>query len=122
QEFLGQGGLAVVYRAIHRQLRRAVALKVLRRQPSADERERLRREAGALAGLRHPNVVQIFEAGEVDGRPYLVLEYVAGGSLARFAAGRPMPPRDAAALVAAIASAAQAAHSNGLIHRDLKPA
>jgi len=93
QSVLGQGGLGVVYRAVHRQLRRTVAIKLLRQQPSADERERLRREAGALASLHHLNIVQIHEAGEVDGRPYLVLEYIAGGSLNRFAAHRPVAPR-----------------------------
>ncbi|MFL5331249.1 MAG: protein kinase domain-containing protein [Gemmataceae bacterium] len=119
---LGQGGLGLVYLGTHLQLRRSVALKVLREQPFPDERERLRREAGALAGLRHQNIVQIHEAGEVDGRPYLVLEYVAGGSLARQIAGRPVLPRDAATIVKTAAAAVQAAHQKGLIHRDLKPA
>jgi len=118
---LGRGGLGVVYEAVHRRLRRTVALKVLRQQPAPDERERLRREAEALAGLRHPNVVQIYEAGEVDGRPFLALEFVAGGTLSKFAARLPQPPRDSARLVAAVAAGAHAAHRRGLVHRDIKP-
>lgn len=121
EEFIGRGGLGIVYRAIHRQLHRTVALKVLRRQPAPAERERLRREAAALAGLHHPNVVQIYDCGEVDGRPYLALEYVAGGTLSKYAAGKPLSPREVAGLIATLASAVGEAHRCGLIHRDIKP-
>src|SRR5262249_6860077 len=89
---------------------------------SEADRRRLRAEAEAVARLQHPNVVQLYEIGEVDGSPYLVLEYVAGGTLASYLAGRPQPPREAAALVAAVARAVHAAHREQIIHRDLKPA
>src|SRR5262249_1045902 len=89
-------------------------------------RERFRQEAEAVARLQHPNVVQIFEVGDgpADGGavPYLALEFVAGPTLARHLAGRPLPPRAAAALAATLARAVHAAHQAGVIHRDLKPA
>src|SRR5262249_56924251 len=79
-------------------------------------------EAEAVARLQHPNIVQIHEVGEADGRPFIALEYVAGGSRAGRLAGQPLPPRDAARLVAALAEAMHLAHSRNLVHRDLKPA
>ena len=90
--------------------------------PTEADRRRLRAEAEAVARLQHPNVVQLYEVGEAGGSPYLVLEYVAGGTLASYLAGRPQPPREAAALVAALARAVHAAHLKHIIHRDLKPA
>ena len=79
-------------------------------------------EAEAVARLQHPNVVQLYEIGEASGSPYLVLEYVDGGTLESHLAGRPQPPRKAAALVATLARAVHAAHLKQIIHRDLKPA
>jgi serine/threonine protein kinase len=119
---LGRGGMAVVYRA--RQLRpnRVVALKVLRTGLPADARRRFCAESEALARLQHPGIVQVFEAGEHDGRPYFSLEFCGGGSLARKLAGTPMEPRQAAALVEAVTRAVAAAHRAGIVHRDLKPA
>jgi serine/threonine-protein kinase len=119
---LGRGGLGVVYRATDQRLKRPVALKIIRQQATADERERLQREAEALATLRHPGVVQIYEIGEHQGRPFLALEYVAGGSLSRHMAGKPQPARAAARLVATLAETMHLAHQRGLVHRDLKPA
>src|SRR4029453_1965068 len=87
-----------------------------------EERERFRREAEAEAGLRHPNVVQVYDVGTLDGRPYFIMGFVEGGSLAQRLAGTPLPARQAARLVAALAEAVQAAHDRGIIHRDLKPA
>ena len=89
---------------------------------SEADRRRLRGEAEAVARLQHPNVVQLFEIGEADGSPYLVLEYVSGGTLASYLAGRPQPPKVAAALVMGLARAVHAAHQQQIIHRDLKPA
>ena len=90
--------------------------------PTEADRGRLRAEAEAVALLHHPNVVQLYEVGEVSGSPYLVLEYVSGGTLESRLAGRPQPPRSAAALVETLARAVHAAHLNHLVHRDLKPA
>ena len=80
------------------------------------------REAEAVAGLRHANIVQVYDVGDVDGRPYFTMEFVEGGSLAQKAAGTPQPPDQAAALVAAAAEAVHVAHQSGIVHRDLKPA
>jgi hypothetical protein len=79
-------------------------------------------EAAALARLRHPNIVQIYDVGEAAGRPYFVFEFVAGGSLARYLRGTPQPARPAAHFVDTLARAVHAAHAGGVIHRDLKPA
>jgi eukaryotic-like serine/threonine-protein kinase len=80
------------------------------------------REAETLAGLRHPNIVQVHEAGDVGGRPYFTMEFVEGGSLAQQLAGTPQPARQAAVLVARVAEAVEMAHRGGIVHRDLKPA
>jgi hypothetical protein len=120
---LGRGGTGVVYKARHLALKRTVALKMLAAgHPYPAERDRFRAEAEAVARLQHPNIVQIHEVGEAAGRPFFALEYVAGGSLAERLAGQPLPPRDAARLVAALAEAMHLAHSRNLVHRDLKPA
>jgi serine/threonine-protein kinase len=119
---LGRGGVGVVYRARHLALKRTVALKMLAAGHSHPaDWARFRAEAEAVARLQHPNIVQIHETGEAGGRPFLALEYVAGGSLAERLAGKPLPPRDAARLVAALAEAMHLAHSRNLVHRDLKP-
>jgi serine/threonine-protein kinase len=124
QAVLGHGGMGVVYKAWHLRLRRTVALKMLLAGAYArsQERERFLREAEAVAGLRHANVVQIYDVGDLDGRPYFTMEFVEGGSLAQKLAGTPQPADQAAALVAAIAEAIQVAHQSGVVHRDLKPA
>jgi hypothetical protein len=121
---LGRGGMGVVYQARQTSLNRVVALKMLLAGSHADPEQlrRLRAEAEAVARLRHPNIVQIFEVGEHDGWPYLVLEYVEGGALDEALAGAPQNPRAAAALAETLARAAHAAHQQGVIHRDLKSA
>jgi tetratricopeptide (TPR) repeat protein len=121
---LGRGGMGVVYKARQTSLNRVVALKMLLAGAYADpeQRRRLRAEAEAVARLRHPNIVQIFEVGEHDGRPYLVLEYVEGGALDEALAGTPQNPRAAAAVAETLARAAHAAHQQGVVHRDLKSA
>src|SRR5262245_24884831 len=119
---LGRGGMGIVYRARHLALKRTVALKMLAAgHPHPAEQARFRAEAEAVARLQHPNIVQIHEIGEAAGQPFFALQYVAGGSLAERLAGQPLPPRDAARLVAALADAMHLAHSRNLVHRDLKP-
>jgi len=120
---IGRGGMGVVFRAEDPRVKRGVALKVLLDARSADPQYRVRfqAEAEAAARLRHPKIVQLLEVGEQAGRPYLVLEYVAGGSLADHLAARPQPPRASAELLAALAAAIEHAHQHGVVHRDLKP-
>jgi serine/threonine protein kinase len=121
---LGRGGMGVVYQARQLGLNRTVALKMLSAGAHTDPKDlaRFRAEAAVIARLQHPNIVQIYDVGEAAGRPYFVLEYVAGGSLAQHLQGTPQPVRPAAQLVETLARAANAAHVNGVIHRDLKPA
>jgi serine/threonine-protein kinase len=121
---LGQGGMGVVYRARQRALGRPVAIKMLLAGPFASSQElgRFRRETAALACLRHPNIVQVYDAGDAEGRPYFAMELVEGGSLAQKLAGAPQPARAAAALVSTLAGAVEVAHKSGIVHRDLKPA
>jgi serine/threonine protein kinase/WD40 repeat protein len=119
---VGTGGMGVVYRAQHLALKRLVALKVMKAARAGEaERARFLAEAEAVARLRHPNIVQIHEVGEYQGRPYYALEFVAGGSLADALHGAALPPRQAAALVEVLARAVQHAHEHGVLHRDLKP-
>jgi serine/threonine protein kinase len=120
---LGEGGMGVVFRARDLALKRLVAIKqLLHPAPSAEGLARFRAEAEALARLRHPHVVQVHAAGEQDGRPYFVMEYVEGGGLDQKVQGRPQPPADAARLVMLLARAVGTAHRQGIVHRDLKPA
>src|SRR6266566_2497076 len=104
---LGRGGMGVVYRARHLALKRVVALKMILAGGHAGPRElaRFRIEAEAVARLQHPNIVQIHDVGEADGHPYCALEFVEGGNLAGKLKGKPMPPREAAKLVEALARA-----------------
>jgi hypothetical protein len=120
---LGEGGMGVVFQARDLTLKRLVAIKqLLHPAPSAEGLARFRAEAEALARLRHPHVVPIHAAGEQDGRPFFVMEYVEGGGLDRKINGRPQPPADAARLLMLLARAVHAAHQQGIVHRDLKPA
>jgi hypothetical protein len=123
-EEVGRGGMGVVYKARQLNLDRMVALKVLLPDVDVDPKQRalFQAEAEAAARLQHPNITQIFAVGVQDGRPFLAMEYVPGGTLARRLAAGPLPPRDAARLVASLAGAVAAAHRAGVLHRDLKPA
>jgi tetratricopeptide (TPR) repeat protein/tRNA A-37 threonylcarbamoyl transferase component Bud32 len=123
-EELGRGGMGVVYLARQLKLHRPAALKMVLAgaHAGAHQLARFYTEAEAVARLQHPHIVQIYEIGESDGLPFLSLEYVSGGSLARKIGGKPQPPRDAAEVVEQLAEAMAAAHAAGIIHRDLKPA
>jgi WD40 repeat protein len=115
--------MGVVYLARQLSLNRPVALKMILSGAHTGPKElaRFLAEAEAVAALRHPNVVQIFEVDTHVGRPYFTLEFCDGGSLDRKLAGNPIPPADAAAMVETLARAVQAAHDTGIVHRDLKP-
>jgi WD40 repeat protein/serine/threonine protein kinase len=121
---LGRGGMGVVYKARHVGLDRLVALKMVLAGPHAGPKElaRFRQEAEAVARLRHPNIIQIYDIGDSDGRPYLALEFVEGQSLAHLLQGTPQPHLPAARLIEILAGAIHYAHQQGIIHRDLKPA
>lgn len=121
---VGSGGMGVVYRARQVKLNRSVAIKMLLAGGYAGphELERFKREAESVAAICHPNIVQVFDAGECDGHPYFVMEFVEGGSLAQQLDGRPRPPAEAASHITTLARAVHAAHAGGIMHRDLKPA
>jgi len=123
-EEIGRGGMGFVYRARQTGLGREVAIKVMREGPFAgpQERERFRREAAAAARLRHPNIVAVFEEGEVDGHAYFSMELVCGQTLAQLTQNGPLEPGRAARYAFTIASAVESAHAAGILHRDLKPA
>ena len=122
-EELGHGGMGVVYQARQRQLKRLVALKMIRAglQARPEELDRFRLEAEAVARLHHTNIVQIYDIGEVAGLPFVALELLEGGSLADRLAGTPQPGRQAAELMVTLARAMHTAHQAGIVHRDLKP-
>jgi WD40 repeat protein len=127
---LGRGGMGIVYLARDRALHRLVALKVVREGSLAAIKDlaRFRSEAEALARIRHPHIMQVYEVGEScpsDGTrplPFFTMQYVPAGSLAQRAAGILQPPQTAARFVELLARAVEAAHRAGVIHRDLKPA
>jgi serine/threonine-protein kinase len=121
---LGRGGMGVVYKARQGGLDRVVALKMILAGDHAGpfELARFQSEAKAIARLRHPNIVQVFEVGEHDGKPFFSMEFCEGGSLDRLLSGNPLPPEKAASLVRTLAEAMQAAHEANVVHRDLKPA
>jgi hypothetical protein len=120
---LGRGGMGVVYLAYHTRLRRPAAVKLIRTgaDATAEQVARFRNEAEALAALRHPNVIQVFESGEHEQSAWIALEYISGGTLRDRLGGRPLSPREAARLMAGVARGAASAHERGIIHRDLKP-
>lgn len=115
--------MGVVYRAHDPQLNRDVALKVIRTE-TADEQslQRFRREASAMARLRHPNILSVFDVGEVDGKPYYTMELIDGESLKDvLKTMKSLPPRAALRIMREVALGIQHAHDQGIVHRDIKP-
>jgi len=122
-EMLGEGGMASVYKAYDTSLERNVAIKVIRTEKGQDEHflHRFVRESKALAKLSHPNIVHINDFGEQDGIPYVVMDYLPGGTLIE-KMGNPLPYQEAARLLTPIAQALEFAHQMHIVHRDIKPA
>ena len=120
---IGHGGMGVVYLADHLRLGRTVALKLLPHELSHDAgyRARFLRESRLAAGLDHPNVVPVHDAGEAGGLLYIAMRFVDGKDLRSLLADGPLEPRRAVALAGQIAGALDAAHARGLVHRDVKP-
>jgi WD40 repeat protein len=121
---LGRGGMGVVYKARQLGFNRLVALKMILGGAHAgpEQLARFRQEVETVGGLRHPNLVPVYEVGERDGQPYYSMELVEGRSLEALIGGRPQPPRRAAELLEALARAMSAVHQRDIVHRDLKPA
>lgn len=122
---LRPGGMSVVYLAEHLHLGRKVALKLLDARLAEDEdyRKRFIRESRLAAGLYHPNIVPIYDAGEADGLPYIMMHFVQGLDLAEtIAAEGPLPPERVQTIMSQVTGALDAAHDRGLVHRDVKPA
>ncbi len=125
-EQLGEGGMATVFKAYDTRLERDVAIKVIRTGAFPAEQvegvlKRFDREAKSLARLSHPNIVKVLDYGEYEGSPYLVLEYLPGGTLKQ-KLGKPLPWREAVRLLLPIARALEFSHNQGIVHRDVKPA
>ncbi len=125
-ERLGEGGMAIVYKARDTRLDRDVALKLIRVDQFAPAMlaqilKRFEREAKSLARLSHPNIVTVHDYGEHDGAPYLVLEYCPGGDLKHRLRGQPMDWQEAIQLILPVARALRYSHRQGVIHRDVKP-
>jgi hypothetical protein len=124
EERLGSGGMSTVYRAFDETLERWVAIKLMHREYSSlpDQLERFRREARSAAGLSHPHVVTVIDAGEDDGHPFIVLEYVEGSTLKeRIRHDGRLQAAEAVAYAIEIGRALEAAHGARLVHRDIKP-
>ncbi len=121
---LGRGGMGEVYKALQKDLKRTVAIKMIHsvHLGSTELARRFEDEARTAAGFQHPNIVRIFEAGRIQGRAYFAMEYLPGPSLSVVLKEGPLDPKEAARLVAAVAWAVEYLHERKVVHRDLKPA
>jgi predicted Ser/Thr protein kinase len=122
-EQVGRGGMATVFKAYQPALERYVAIKVLPEflAEEPDFRERFRREAVAIAKLRHPGILSVFDHGEFEGQPYIVTEFVEGGTFQQQLAGKPITVQQTLEVLQPIAAAIDYAHERGVLHRDIKP-
>src|SRR3954447_14039823 len=119
-DLLGRGGMSEVWSAEDQELGRKVAIKLL--APNADTL-RFEREARAVASLGHPNITQLYDYGEENGRPFMVLEYLGGGTLEdRLRSRKPLPDDETLGIATGVAAGLAQAHARGVVHRDLKPA
>ena len=123
QDFIGQGAMGLVYRAYHAPLQRTGAVKVMQAiAPDPDAVARFRHEAQAIAQMRHPNILNVYDFGEHEGTPYMIVEFVAGGSLADRLSRGPLEHQLTIKYLRGIAAGLDHAHSMGIVHRDVKPA
>jgi hypothetical protein len=121
---LGKGGMGIVFKAYHSRLQRWAAIKVLPGLSLGreDAKDRFEREAQAVARLRHPHILSVFDFGEYMGQPYMVVEYMPNGSLEERLVQGPLPADQSLAILRPLAEALDYAHSQGIVHRDVKPA
>ena len=123
QDFIGQGAMGLVYRAYHAQLERTGAVKVMQAiSPDPDTTARFRHEAQAIAQMRHPNILNVYDFGEYEKTPYMIVEYVPGGSLANRLSQGMIDQAASLNFLRGIAAGLDYAHSRGVVHRDIKPA
>lgn len=121
---IGHGGAAIVYLGRDLLLNRSVAIKILRAQYASDPQyvARFQREAQSAASFAHPNIIDIYDVGEFNGSPYIVMEYIAGDTLKEIIENEgPFDPDDVAALIEQVAAGLDYAHARGIVHRDVKP-